>query len=220
MHVSSDIKIRDKAITSRRLISAVGSLLAREGFKGVGVNAVAREAGVDKKLIYRYFGGLEGLIAAFGKEGDFWPSILELAGGDLKAFSQLSLDDRLSAFSRNYIRALRERPMTLAIMAWEMVEKNELTRELEAVREQRIMAFFKMFFAAERPRSDYRSESGSESGSDLQAVVMLAGAAISYLLIRSGHIDVYGGIGLRTDEDWERVAAGIDAIIGGIVRPE
>ena len=48
-------------ITRRRLISAVGSLLAREGFKGIGVNAVAREAGVDKKLIYRYFDGLPGL---------------------------------------------------------------------------------------------------------------------------------------------------------------
>ena len=204
--MKSILKVRDRGITSRRLISALGSLLAREGFKGVGVNAVAREAGVDKKLIYRYFGGLEGLIGAFGREGDFWPSILELAGGDLKAVSRLSLEDRLSAFSRNFIRGLRRRPMTLAIMAWEMVEKNELTRELEAVREQRTMEFFKMFFGAERP------------GLDLQAVVMLVGAAVSYLLIRSDHIDVYGGLGLATDEDWERIAAGIDLIIGGIVK--
>ena len=81
MTKKQQLKIRDKQITSKRLISAVGSLLAKKGFKGIGVNAVAREAGVDKVLIYRYFAGLEGLIAAFGKEGDFWPSALELAGG-------------------------------------------------------------------------------------------------------------------------------------------
>ncbi len=203
MGKKQEIKVRDKMITSRRLVSAVGSLLAREGFKGVGVNAVAREAGVDKVLIYRYFGGLEGLIKTFGREGDFWPSALELAGGDLKAFSSLTLEQRLSAFSRNFVQALRKRPLTLAIMAWEMVEANELTRELEAVREQGILDFFKMFFL-----SDNRG---------LQGTMMLVGAAVSYLLIRSGHIDVYGGMGLATDEDWENIAAGIDTIIKGVM---
>jgi len=71
------------------LIQAVGTLLAREGFKGLGVNAVAREAGVDKVLIYRYFGGLSELIVAFGREGNFWPSIKELADGDVEAYSRL-----------------------------------------------------------------------------------------------------------------------------------
>lgn len=202
----NEIKIRDKAITSRRLIAAVGSLLAREGFKGIGVNAVAREAGVDKKLIYRYFGGLPGLIEAFGKEGDFWPSVLELAGGDLQAFGRMSLEDRLSASSRHFIAALRRRPLTLAIMAWEVVEANELTRELEAVREERAMDFFRMFFASELP------------GVDVQAGMMVVGAALNYLLIRSDHIDIYGGLGLATDEDWERIAAAIDMLIRGIIR--
>ena len=66
-------KIRDRESTRARLIAAVGTLLAREGFTGLGVNAVAREAGVDKVLIYRYFGGLPELIVAFGREGNFWP---------------------------------------------------------------------------------------------------------------------------------------------------
>tara|TARA_B100000614_G_scaffold114251_1_gene102662 strand:- start:132 stop:761 length:630 start_codon:yes stop_codon:yes gene_type:complete len=201
----NEVKIRDKMITSRRLIAAVGSLLAREGFKGVGVNAVAREAGVDKKLIYRYFGGLPGLIGAFGKEGDFWPSLLELAGGDLQAFGRMPLEDRLSAFSRNFIAALRRRPLTVAIMAWEVVEANELTRELEAVREERIMDFFRMFFVSELPDEDR------------QAGIMIVGAGVNYLLIRSGHIDIYGGIGLVTDDDWDRIAAGIDRLIEGLI---
>lgn len=205
MPKKTSLKIRDKEITKRRLISAVGSLLAREGFKGIGVNAVAREAGVDKVLIYRYFDGLPGLIAAFGREGDFWPSILELAGGDLQHFAGLSLEDRLSLLTSSFIAALRKRPLTLAIMAWETVERNELTESLEAVREQRIMEFFQMFFAKD------------EQGQDLQATIMLAGAAVSYLVVRSAHIDVFGGIRLDTEDGWQRIEGGLNRIIQGVV---
>lgn len=200
------LKIRDKQITSRRLISAVGSVLGREGFKGIGINAVAREAGVDKVLIYRYFGGLQGLMAAFGKEGDFWPSALELAGGDLQTFSNLSLEKRLSAFSKNFILALQKRPLTQAIMAWEILERNELTAELESIREQGIMEFFKLFFLRDK------------APAELQTIVMLMGAAISYLIIRSSRIDLYGGIRLDNEQGWNQIEAGIDTIIKGVLR--
>jgi len=199
------LKIRDKKITSRRLINAVGSLLAKKGFVGVGVNAVAREAGVDKVLIYRYFGGLEGLIAAFAKEGDFWPSALELAGGDLQKFSQMPLDARLSHFGSNFFQALKKRPVTQAIMAWEMIEPNGLTEELERIREEGIMEFFKMFFTKE------------EINFDLQTVIMLLGAGISYLVIRSKHIDFYGGLELNSDEGWKRMEKAFENITLGIL---
>lgn len=200
------LNIRDKQITSRRLISAVGSLLAKKGFKGIGVNAVAREAGVDKVLIYRYFGGLPGLIATFGKEGDFWPSALELAGGDLQRYSHLPLEKRMSELGINFIQALRKRPLTQAIMAWEMVESNELTEELERVREQSIMEFFQLFFMKDQPQVD------------LQAIVMLIGAAISYLVIRSNNIDLYGGLRIGSDQGWQRIEQAISEICSGIVK--
>jgi len=202
------MKIRDKHITSKRLISAVGSLLAKKGFKGIGVNAVAREAGVDKVLIYRYFGGLPGLISTFGKEGDFWPSSLELAGGDLQKFSHLPLEKRLSELGSNFIQALRKRPLTQAIMAWEMIESNELTEELERVREQSIMEFFQMFFMKDQVQID------------LQAIVMLIGAAISYLVTRSNNIDLYGGLEIGSDQGWERIQQSISAICSSIVKSE
>ena len=199
------LKIRDKKITSKRLISAVGSVLAKKGFTGVGVNAVAREAGVDKVLIYRYFGGLEGLIAAFGKEGGFWPSALELAGGDLQKFSQMPLDERLSKFGSNYFQALKKRPVTQAVMAWEMVETNGLTKALEQIREESIMEFFNMFFIKD------------ELHFDLQAIVMLFGAGISYLVIRSNHIDFYGGLELNSDQGWKRIEKAFENITSGIL---
>ncbi len=205
MAKKQQLKIRDKQITSKRLTSAVGSLLAKKGFKGIGVNAVAREAGVDKVLIYRYFGGLEGLIAAFGKEGDFWPSALELAGGDLQKFSQMPLDERLSVFASNFIDSLRKRPLTQAIMAWEIIEPNGLTEELERIREQSIMEFFQMFFIKDQIQID------------LQAIIMLIGAAISYLVIRSKNIDLFGGLDLGSDQGWKRIEKAIETIAQGVL---
>ena len=69
---------RNKEETKDRIIDAAGRLLAEGGFRKLGVNAVAREAGVDKVLIYRYFGGMPELLRAFGVSGDFWPTFEEL----------------------------------------------------------------------------------------------------------------------------------------------
>jgi AcrR family transcriptional regulator len=71
---------RDKEETKMRIVAAVGRQLARAGFRDLGVNSIAKEAGVDKVLIYRYFGGLPELLTAYANEGDYWPTSAELIG--------------------------------------------------------------------------------------------------------------------------------------------
>jgi len=195
---------RDREATQARLIEAVGSLLAREGFKGLGVNAVAREAGVDKVLIYRYFGGLPELIVAFGREGNFWPSIKELAGGDVEAYSRLPVIEQLSQLSRNFMNAIRTRPITQEILAWEMIERNELTAELETIRENTMMNFFDMFFPA------------TDKGTDVAAIGAIIGAGVSYLVCRGRQISIYNGVDLQSEAGWQRLEKAIDAMIKGL----
>lgn len=59
---------RNKDETRQRILDAALALAGTEGFAALGINAVARAAGADKQLIYRYFGGLEGLLAALGAD--------------------------------------------------------------------------------------------------------------------------------------------------------
>jgi AcrR family transcriptional regulator len=195
---------RDREATHARLIEAVGSLLAREGFKGLGVNAVAREAGVDKVLIYRYFGGLPELIVAFGREGNFWPSIKELAGGDVEAYSRLPVIEQLSQLSRNLMNAIRTRPITQEILAWEMIERNELTAELETIRENTMMNFFDLFFPA------------TDKGTDVAAIGAIIGAGVSYLVCRGRQISIYNGVDLQSEAGWQRLEKAIDTMIKGL----
>lgn len=58
---------RNRDDTRARILDAALALLAAEGFGGFGVNAVARAAACDKKLIYRYFDGMDGLMLAMGE---------------------------------------------------------------------------------------------------------------------------------------------------------
>lgn len=199
---------RNSEATRRALIKAVGDVLAEKGFGGLGVNGVARQANVDKVLIYRYFDGLPGLLKAFAQEGDFWPSLHELTGGDPENFRLLSLEDKLISLGRNYMKGIRERPLTQEIMAWEMIHRNELTEELEKLRESQMLRFYNEFLATEK------------TDIDLMAITAIIGGGISYLICRSRHIRWYNGVDLNDDEGWKRIETGVEQIIKAATRPK
>ena len=70
---------RNRGETEKRILEAVGRIVESDGFEKVGINAVANEAGVSKMLIYRYFSSIDGLLAAYIKQNDYWLNIsLEL----------------------------------------------------------------------------------------------------------------------------------------------
>jgi AcrR family transcriptional regulator len=108
---------RNRAETTARILAAVGEVLARDGFGALGVNAVAKHAGVDKVLIYRYFGGMSELLKAWGESGRFWPALDDLIGDDRATFFALPLAERYARFFEHFIDGLRARPLTLEIMA-------------------------------------------------------------------------------------------------------
>ena len=51
---------------------------------------------------------------------------------------------------------------------------------------------------------------------DIVAVTALLAAAIDYLAARALKIRVYGGVEIKTDKNWERVLAAVDAMIDGL----
>ncbi|MCA9542582.1 MAG: TetR/AcrR family transcriptional regulator, partial [Myxococcales bacterium] len=119
--------------TERKLREAVEALILERGIEALGVNAVAARAGVDKALIYRYFGGLEGLIRAYADGADFWPTLDEVLGPEREV---LALEDpgQIGAeILRRHTDAIRSRPLTLEILARECVQRGPLTTMLEEV---------------------------------------------------------------------------------------
>ena len=64
---------RDRFATRAALLNAAASIIASHGLPQLGVNSLAHAANCDKVLIYRYFGGLDGVLAALGAERMLWP---------------------------------------------------------------------------------------------------------------------------------------------------
>ncbi|CAI9677839.1 TetR/AcrR family transcriptional regulator [Elizabethkingia anophelis] len=67
-----DGPIRNKEKTKQKLLNAVGKILATKGYSELKVSKIATVAGLDKKLIYSYFGSTDKLIDEYIKSQDFW----------------------------------------------------------------------------------------------------------------------------------------------------
>ncbi|PZQ47397.1 MAG: hypothetical protein DI570_26575, partial [Phenylobacterium zucineum] len=63
---------RDRQATEAAIVSAAERLLLRDGWSGLNVNTLAAEAGVDRKLIYRYFEGVDGVVERLAGRLDLW----------------------------------------------------------------------------------------------------------------------------------------------------
>jgi AcrR family transcriptional regulator len=192
---------RDKEETKGRILAALGRVLAEKGFLNVGINAVASEAGVDKVLIYRYFGGLPELLQAFGMSREFWPTFEEIAGIDLEALKAKPPAERVAIMVCNFARALRRRPITQEILAWETVERNELTAILEKVREDLSIRLFK--------------EIGYDLhaiDADVAAITALLGAATNYLVVRARKVKMFNTVEISSDEGWQRLERAVFTI--------
>jgi AcrR family transcriptional regulator len=182
---------RDRERTSESILDAVGRLLARG--QELGINSIAKEAKLDKVLIYRYFGGLPELLEAFAQRGSYWPSAEELLPDPPPANVAELASSVLIALGR----AIRARPDTQAILRWELDERNGLVDAMAAARERQAQAMLPRF---------------AELDADIGAVGALLAAGLTYLALRSRTTDVYNGVALDTAAGWERLEHAVSAI--------
>jgi len=109
---------RSRTATEARLIDAAGAVLMHQGFQGFGVNAIARAAGCDKQLIYRYFGGLEGLVTALAaREGAALSAALEAHAPASPASEYAGLIEQLVLA---YLDVLTASRAAQALVLWEL----------------------------------------------------------------------------------------------------
>jgi AcrR family transcriptional regulator len=165
---------RSRLKTEQRILDAVGALLLEEGYPAVGINAIARRAGCDKVLIYRYFGGFDELLLAFAETSTLWWEVDEIMTESAEDCAAIALPDYLQRLLDRYVKALESRPLTLEIMAWEMSAQNNLTQQLARKRGERGMELVK------RIRVYYR-----QPNIDIGGILGVFGAAINYLVIRT-----------------------------------
>jgi AcrR family transcriptional regulator len=197
---------RDRAKTEKLIIDAVARLLARDGFASLGVNAIAREAGVDKVLIYRYFGGLPRLLEAFARVPQYWSSYEEILGEEVEALAARPRHERLATLANGLASAFRKRPLSLEAMAWEAVESNELTRILAESRERSGKRLLKMLDIDPRQ--------------DAHTAFALLSAGMLYLSMLARHETHWAGIPIQSPRGWRRLERGVKTILKALEERE
>lgn len=195
-------RARDKDATRAVILAAAKTVLAGKGFQGFGVNAIAREAGCDKQLIYRYFGGLDGLLAAIGEDIADW--VIDAADGeDAPATTYGGLMAKLAI---RYLRALRGNLLMQKIVAWEVSAPAAQLSPLSAARARGLMAAMKA----------WRGDLTPPEGVDAPVVNAMIIGGVQQLVLASAAAGGFMGVTMANDGDWVRVEAGVTALINGL----
>lgn len=193
---------KNKEQTKRRILRTVEQLLVDEGFSALGINRIAAEAGIAKVLIYRYFGDLEGLLDAFVKSPDFWPTREEIIDLPLDQFFAMDLRERIKRVLFNFNSALAKRPQTMAILAWEMSGNPTLTRVMEDALGQ---------FSDQVSETLSRDEKTIHP--QLRRMLSILSAGMIHLGLAYQHHQRFGSLRLETTEDWKSMVRAQNTII-------
>jgi AcrR family transcriptional regulator len=198
------LRPRNRANTERAIFLAARDLLSEHGFQGFGINAVARRAGCDKQLIYRYYGGLDGLLDAIGEELGSWVS--DKIPQDTGGMFVLTYGDLMEKLSMYFMEALRDDPLVCKIVAWEVSQDTPQVRRLS---ESRMKALGKWL---ERMQGNLKPPKGV----DTATTNALLFASIQHLVISASVSGQFAGVPLKTEKDWEKVAAAVRRVVRAI----
>lgn len=188
--------MKSREQTECKILEAVASIVESDGFEKLGINTIALKANVSKMLIYRYFGGLEELVARFIMQKDYW------ANTDTLIFNPHSVGDSIKSMFRNQIEQLRNDVTLRRLCRWELSCHNASIDRLRDKREENGCNLIKVV-----------SRLTGCSNSEVASLASILSASISYLTLIEDQCPTYNGIALQTDKGWEQIAQGVDMIV-------
>ncbi len=168
---TTDGDIYNKERTKQKLIKAVGEVLKQHGFNGLNYSKVAKQAGLDRKLIYEYFTDLDGLVNRYLQQNDYWNNIAQ-------KYAEVEINDVEAADAFQLIKAqyeyLERSPVMQQIILWEMTQPNDLLQQIGTTREEIGERFFKIL------DKDFKT-----SDVNMRAISGILICAVYYMIIYS-----------------------------------
>jgi AcrR family transcriptional regulator len=185
---------KDRGSTEKKLKDAIERVLLSNGYKALGVNRIAKEAGVSKILIYRYFGNLEGLIKSYVEEKNYWIKLDKNQSLNLQNMSFKELETISANLFIGQLKELRENPAMLEIIRWQLMEKNPVVDDICKIIEARGVNTMKMF-----------QKYLPEIELDIPVLIALLLGGIYEMALRSRNEEIFNTIDLQKEESWERI---------------
>jgi len=185
---------RDRFETRATILRSAAELIAAHGVRALGVNVLAEAAGCDKVLIYRYFGGLDGVLEALGAERMLWPRVeIENEGGDA------SLSEALQSVVLEEWAAISGDALLLQAATAELGDDNALGRAVAAQRTERHAELISLLRTTHRVPPYV----------DLDALLELLSAAVTLFALRTPD----------TPQKWRRIEKTIGMVARALLEP-
>lgn len=187
--------------TERQLLDAVSTIIEQEGYSELGINKIAKTAQCNKVLIYRYFGGLEGLIIAWAKENDFFTSAYtgiaeKLQNTDISDIKELGREVFFTL-----IDFLRKNNMMRQIFIWELSGNGKFT-EIRRIREEHGAKLQQTF-----------NEKYNIPIKNIETHAAIIVAAINFLVLQTSHYPYFNGIDFSEEDSWNNLKDAIGVYI-------
>ena len=197
--------VRDKERTKGKLLTAVGEVFTKHGYNGLTIKRVIETAGVDKRLIYEYFGGFNSLVETYLRQKDYWYGFNSDIGEAIENSKpdyarKLSETILINQFDRFYNDQELQQ-----ILRWQLSENSPAIHDLRIDREKIASLLFSItdpFFEG--------------SSVDLRAVAALLVGGIYSIVLHSKTSDTpFCEIDVNTPDGMRRIKAAISKIIEG-----
>lgn len=186
----------------KRLLIAVSQIIENEGFIKIGVNKVAKQAKCDKVLLYRYFGGLDGLLATWAKENDFYTLAYRTYSERVaKSESPEDIIKLTQSVLLEQLNFLRTNKLMQELLAWEL-SGNSSFRSIQDERERN---GFKL-------QEELEKKLGIES-KDARMFITILIASINYIVLATRQYRLFNGIDFSNQEAWELFKQAIEKYI-------
>jgi AcrR family transcriptional regulator len=191
------VKKRDRERTKSKILKAVGEVIEQHGTEKVGVNLIARTAGVNKVLIYRYFESVDGLMEQYVKSGEYTST---MGTEYIDNIPQLAPEERgkaLTSLMHTFMKDLRERKATRDLLRWEIGTGKSMLSEARNQVAIRILSKI-----GDLPNYN-----------DTSALVTFLTAGIYYMTISTDYREKMIDVDLHSDDGWKRIEQVIERII-------
>ena len=196
--------IRNKERSKKKFLDAVGKILKTKGYAGLKINDIAATAGVDKKMIYTYFGGMDGLMDEYVRTQDFWVKVNSEEVEKMKP----NLEDGGQEFIRHMLLSQFDYVYTnkeaQKLLLWTISEPRKSLKKLIDTQEENGEYIFKLLMESHfKDKMDtYRS---------IMAIMV---SGLYYLnMFASLNGSIFCGIDVNTPEGREKIKKAISFMV-------
>jgi len=200
MKIDTKVKKRDRERTKGKILKAVGEVIEQHGTEKVGVNLIARTAGVNKVLIYRYFESVDGLMEQYVKSGEYTSTMGDEYIDNMNIVPPEERSQVLSELMQTFLTDLRERKATRDLLRWEIGTGKSMLSDARNQIATRIVEK-----VGELPNFK-----------DTSALMAFLTAGIYYMTIATDYREKMIDVDLHSDEGWKRIENVIQRIIATI----